>query len=153
MLLLHYNFVEFNMEQISQFINNHWPLCAAFIAILALIYVNEWVSQKRSAKSLSPQAAVEKINHESAVVIDLRDQEAFNGGHVINAIRAAASDFDLPRMNKYKEKSIILVCSRGLQSQSLAPKLKSNGFTNAMILDGGITAWQTAGLPLVKGTK
>ena len=141
------------MEQINQFISNHWALCAAFITILALIYINELISQKRSAKSLSPQATVEKMNHESAVVIDLRDQDAFSTGHIINAVRATASDFDLPRMNKYKAKPVILVCPRGLLSQTLAPKLKLNGFTNIMVLDGGITAWQTAGLPLVKGNK
>lgn len=141
------------MEQLSQFIINHWALCAAFIAISALIYVNEWISQKFSIPTLSPQATVEKINHEAAVVIDLRDQDAFSAGHIINAVRAAANDFSQPRMNKYKDKTIILACARGVQAQSLAPKLKSSGFTNIMILAGGITAWQTAGLPLVKGNK
>ncbi len=153
MSLSHRNFVEFHMEQLSQFIINHWALCATFIAISVLLYVNEWFSQKYSIPALSPQATVEKINHASAVVIDLRDQEAFSTGHIINAVRAVANDFTLPRMNKYKDKIIILACPRGIQSQSLAPKLKSCGFTNVVILAGGITAWQTAGLPLVKGNK
>lgn len=141
------------MEQLSQFILHHWSLCAAFFAILLLIYANEWFTQKRSALALSPQMAVEKINHDDAVVIDIRDQEAFSSGHIIKAIRASANDFDQTRMNKYKDKPIILVCLRGQQTPALANKLKSQGFSKAMVLSGGITAWQTAGLPLVKGNK
>lgn len=141
------------MGQLEQFVSNHWALVAALIVLLLLVYLNEWFSQKRAPKFLSPQWVVKKINHDNAVVFDLRDLEAFSSGHIINSIRTAASDFDEPRMNKYKEKSIILVCQKGLQSQTLAIKLKSAGFTNAMTLAGGITAWQSAELPLVKGNK
>lgn len=141
------------MEQLNQFILNHWQLCAAFFAILLMIYINEWFTQKRSAIALSPQMAVEKINHEDAVVIDIRDQEAFSNGHIIKAVRASASDFDQPRMSKYKDKPIILVCPRGQQTPALANQLKSQGFSKAMVLTGGMAAWQTAGLPLVKGNK
>jgi rhodanese-related sulfurtransferase len=54
-------------------------------------------------------------------------------------------------MEKYKTKPVILVCARGLQSVVVATQLRSKGFTQPMILAGGITAWQAAGLPLVKG--
>jgi rhodanese-related sulfurtransferase len=141
------------MEQIYQFIINHWALCLAFVGIILLIYINEWFTKSNGPKTLTPQFAVEKINHEDAVVIDLRDQEAFAAGHIINALRAGADDFDLPRMDKYKLKPVILVCSRGIQAQTLASKLKSKGFMNAMVLAGGLSAWQSAGLPLVKGNK
>lgn len=141
------------MEQVSQFVMNHWALCLAFVGILLLIYINEWFTKASGPKTLSPQLAVEKINHDDAVVIDLRDQEAFSAGHIIHSIRAAADDFDLPRMDKYKPKAVILVCTRGIQAQTLAIKLKSKGFANAMVLAGGLSAWQSAGLPLVKGNK
>jgi rhodanese-related sulfurtransferase len=141
------------MEHLSQFMVNHWVLSLSLFVIIVLIYVNEWFSQKRAPQSLSPQASVEKINHEDAIVIDLRDQEAFSAGHIIHAIRASESDFQLPRMAKYKTKPIILVCSRGTQSQPLAVKLKSQGFLNVMTLSGGFTSWQAAGFPIVKGNK
>ncbi len=141
------------MEQVGQFIMNHWVLSLALVGILLLIYINEWFTKAKGPQALSPQLVVEKINHDEAVVIDLRDQEAFSAGHIINAVRAAADDFDLPRMDKYKQKTVILVCTRGIQAQTLASKLKSKGFVNAMVLAGGLTAWQSAGLPLVKGSK
>ena len=93
---------------------------------------------------------VEQINHFSAVVIDLRPAEIFKKGHIIGAIRATEADFRLPKMHQHKDKPVILVCTRGFESQKLAPKLASQGFSQLMTLEGGISAWQTAKLPLVK---
>lgn len=141
------------MEQLSQFAIHHWELCTAFIAIFLLILINELISQKKASLSLSPQSAVEKINHDDATVLDIRSQELFSAGHIINALRVNSNDFDQPRLQKYKTKPIIIVCAKGIEAHALGNKLKSQGFTNAMVLAGGLTAWQAAGLPLIKGNK
>ena len=139
------------MEQLGQFITNHWELWLALVVILLMVFINELISQKKKGKELSPAAAVDMINHENAVVIDLRDAETYRAGHIINAICASADDFSQQRMDKYKTKPIILVCARGLQSATLAAKLREQGFTQPMVLAGGNTAWAAANLPLVKG--
>ena len=141
------------MEQFVQFATNHWALNLALVVILALIFINEFLAQKNRAKELTTTAAIEMINHDNAVVIDLREAEPFRAGHIIDAIRASADDFNQQRMDKYKTKPLILVCARGLQSSALATKLKGKGFTQTMALAGGITAWQAANLPLVKSKK
>lgn len=139
------------MEQLGQFILNHWGLWVALLIILILIIVNEWISQQKRAKELTPAAAVLLINHEDAIVIDIRDAEAFKAGHILNAVRANTDDFNKERLAKYKKKPIILTCTRGLQSQALAAKLKEQGYEQPMVLSGGMTAWQAANLPVVKG--
>lgn len=139
------------MGQLGQFILNHWMLWSLLVLVLVFIYLNELLTQKKRGKELSAQAAVNLINHENAVVIDLRDAETFAKGHVIDAIRASAEDFNQQRMAKYKEKPIILVCAKGLQSAQLATKLKQEGFKQPMVLAGGMSAWLAADLPMVKG--
>ncbi len=139
------------MDQLIQFSAKHWALFLALISILIIIFINELVTQKKRAKEVSPAAAVDKINHEDAVVIDLRDLESFRAGHIIDAIHASAEDFNEQRMDKYKAKPIILVCARGLQSATLATKLREQGYAEPMVLTGGVAAWQEAKLPLVKG--
>ena len=139
------------MGQIGQFITNHWTLWLALIIILLFIFINELISQKKRAKELSPAAAVDKINHENAVVIDIRDAESFRAGHIINAIQASPDDLSQKKMEKYKSKPVILVCAKGLQSPALATKLRTQGFEQPMVLAGGIAAWASANLPLVKG--
>ncbi|VEG92352.1 rhodanese-like domain-containing protein [Legionella spiritensis] len=139
------------MEHLSQFIINHWMLCSLLIIILALIFFYERQEQKKHGKELSPHEAVSLINHDNAIVIDLRDAESYRKGHIIDSIRASSEDFEQNRMNKYKNKPVILVCARGLQSAPLAGKLRAMGFTRPMALSGGIQAWQTADLPIIKG--
>lgn len=139
------------MAQLEQFIVHHWLLCLALLVVLLLIFLNELWEQKKRAKELSPQAAINFINHENALVIDLRDANAYRSGHIINAIRATSEDFNEHRLDKYKSKPLILICAKGLQSAALAGKLRAQGFAQPMVLAGGIAAWQMADLPLVKG--
>ncbi|MBA2656978.1 MAG: rhodanese-like domain-containing protein [Tatlockia sp.] len=139
------------MEQLGQFLFNHWILWTLLILMLILIYINEFLSQKKRAKEVSPQEAVNLINHENAVVFDLRDVENFTKGHIIDARQTSAEDFSKKNMDKYKDKPLILVCAKGLQSTSLATKLKEQGFVQAMALAGGLAAWQAADLPIIKG--
>ena len=138
------------MEQLGQFITNHWQLWLAFIAVLALILFYELRSQKAKVGELSPQAAVDLINNEDAIVVDLRDKESFKTGHIIDAINAAAEDFDQQKMNKYKNKTLILVCASGLQSPATAAKIRTQGY-KPFVLGGGISAWKNADMPLIKG--
>lgn len=138
------------MEHLGQFIMNHWLLWLAFIVILALTFINELITQKRKAKELTPQSVVAMLNNDDAVVIDLRDKESYKAGHIIDSINATVEDFEQSKMNKYKNKNIILVCARGLQSPAAAAKIRSQGY-QSLVLGGGIVAWQNAELPLVKG--
>lgn len=141
------------MEQLSQFVINHWELWLALLVILILILINEVFTQRKKAQSLSPSAAVELINRENAAIVDLRDVEAFQAGHIIHAARVDADNFNLPKVEKYKSKPLILVCARGIQSETLAAKLREQGFERPMVLAGGMAAWLSAGLPTVKGKK
>lgn len=138
------------MEKLSQFITHHALLWGALIGILLLILLNELFAQKKKAKELSPQALIDKINQDEAVLIDIRDKETFNKAHIIHSIHAKLDDFEQGKMNKYKNKYLVLVCAKGLQSSAAAAKLQSQGF-QCTVLSGGIAAWQNADLPLVKG--
>lgn len=137
------------MNQFSQFIIHHWPLWVSFIILLVLVLANELMTQKKKAKEITPQTAVDLINNDDAILIDLRDKEAFKNGHIIDSINVDADDFNQSKMNKYKDKNLILVCARGQQSTTVAAKIKTLGF-KPRVLSGGIVSWQNADLPLVK---
>jgi len=139
------------MEQVGQFILNHWALCVLLVSLLVLLFINEHLVQGLRAKQLSPEESVALINADNALVVDLRDQDSYRKGHIINAIHASKDDFLGQKMDKYKTKPLILVCTRGIESSSLAAKLRSLGFVSPQVLAGGITAWQNRNLPLIKG--
>jgi rhodanese-related sulfurtransferase len=141
-------------NQLLTFVSHHWSLWLAFFAVLALVLLNERILQKQGPKNLSANAAVNAINHDKAIVLDMRDVEAFRQSHIVNAKNIPNANIDqTDKLEKYKTKPFILICTRGLQSSSLAVKLRKQGFTDVMVLTGGITAWKAASLPLVKGKK
>lgn len=139
------------LNQLQDFIVHHWELWLALFAVLSLLLINEYLTKKQGPQSLSTAAAIDAMNHQDAVVIDMRDAEAFKSGHVVGSKNLPGEA--LEKLEKYKTKPLLLVCARGLQSSALGVKLRKQGFTNVMMLAGGITAWKTADLPLTKGKK
>ena len=105
--------------------------------------------------NVSPQQVVQILNREKAMVIDVRDAEAFAQGHVIGAKNIPFEDLESQanKLNKYKQRPVILVCRSGQKALQAVAKLKKSGFEQAMALTGGIDGWVKADLPLVKGKK
>lgn len=137
------------MDQIIEFAGNHVFLVAALLAILSLLIWN-LVTDPGSKGTVDPLGATELINHQNAVVVDVRPAADFNQGHIINAINIPMSSFkeQLQTLNKYKDRPLILVCRSGNQSGSASKILHKEGFEKAYNLRGGMMAWQNANLPV-----
>ena len=84
--------------------------------------------------ALGALAATQLINQKGAQVADLRDDRDFRAGHLPGARHV------MP---------ILLVCANGVQSAKASKALKASGRSEVYSLEGGIDAWQQAGLPLV----
>ena len=76
-------------------------------------------------------------------VIDMRNDYEFASGHFKNAIepgiRASRELPDaMPKLENYKHKKVVTVCTGGIRCESMAAYLLSKGFTDVHQLDGGI---------------
>jgi len=89
----------------------------------------------------------------NAVIIDVRTPEEFTAGHLDRAVN---SDFydqtQFPRFldSLNKNNRYLLYCRSGNRSRQARKLMEEKGFTKVSDLDGGITAWQAANLPLIK---
>lgn len=142
------------MEQLFEFMVNHWVLWLAFFAILALVVVTEMGGFGQLA-AVTPAQAIPLMNHKSAVVLDVRDAEAFATGHIIGATRFSLADAEtkVKTIQKYKQKPIIIVDANQRDSAKMAALLRKQGFTDIVTLRGGIQAWREAQFPLVTENK
>ncbi len=140
-------------QQITHFIVNHWLLSTAFILVLILLLIEE-LRGKQGGSRLSPTDAIALINNHRAGIVDVRDQEAFNSGHIVNAMHIPQADLmkNLEKLKKYRERErpLILVCNAGHNSQQMVGKLRKQGFGAVYSLAGGLQAWKNASLPLTK---
>lgn len=142
------------MNEIISFIVRNWQLSSLLVLFLAAYLVYEFM-QSASNNDLTPEQAVELVNHKHGVVVDVRTPEEFAAGHIINAINFDSNEFDvkLKKLNKYTDKPVILVCAHGRRSTQCLTRLQANGFKQVYSLAGGMQAWQNAGLPLVYKTE
>ncbi len=106
----------------------------------------------RTAAEVGPSDAVMLINRKDAVVIDVRDESEFAGGHITNARHIPEKQLDerIKELEKLKAKPVIVCCASGRRSASAADTLRKQGFADVVALRGGIGAWVQAGMPLVK---
>lgn len=140
------------MQQLIEFSLRHWELALAFIAILGLLLGLELRDKLVGIRALSPQEITLLINRESAVVLDIRSRELFNKGHIAGSINTPFDELSakIGQLAKHKSKSLILVHAAGQPLAKCKSLLKNSGFAQITYLKGGISTWQSAGLPLVK---
>ncbi len=101
--------------------------------------------------SLSPSEAVTLINRSHAIVIDVRDDAEFASGHIADAKHIPLSSLPerLNELKKYKDKTVLVNCQRGMRSAKACDILRKAEFTQLHNLQGGLEAWTAAKLPLV----
>lgn len=139
------------MQDTFLFLQNHWMLSTAFVIILFFLILIEYIRYQRGGKRISPAQAVQLMNHQEAVMLDIRSSQAFATGHIVGSICIPMSELNDKRkkLDKYKAKPLILVCANGLESPRAATLLAKYGIS-PLILAGGIRGWRDADMPLVK---
>jgi rhodanese-related sulfurtransferase len=139
------------MKDFTLFLQQHSMLSIALVVILILLFIVESIRAKLSARRISPVEATHLMNHEEAVVVDIRSPDAFYSGHIIGALSLPLVDLEkqYKKLEKYIKKPIVIVCATGLESPRAAQFLIKNGY-HALIHAGGIRAWKEANMPLVK---
>lgn len=140
------------MQQLIQFATKHWELFLAFFVILFMLISIELRTKLTGAPQVSPQHTTLLINRENAIVIDLREKNDFDKGHIISSqnIPVANLSSKLSSLEKYKSTPIVLAFSSGQYPVNVISTLKNSGFEKVYCLRGGIPAWINADLPLEK---
>lgn len=102
-------------------------------------------------KSLSPSEAVRLINHEKAVLIDVREPAEFAAGHAVGARNVPLSALDGAKgLPTNKAQPIVVLCASGPRASRAAAHLRKAGYTQVHTLAGGTAAWREASLPVEK---
>jgi rhodanese-related sulfurtransferase len=135
---------------VSFFLENWILIAVAFSAGAMLVWPA--VAAGGRAGSLDTAQAVQLMNREKAVVVDVRDAAEFATGHVIGARNLPLADLEakLPTAVKNKATPVILVCGTGASANRGLAIAKKLGYEKAQSLTGGMGAWRKANLPVEK---
>ena len=139
------------MAQFIEFIGNHPMLGLAWVIIFVLI-VGGWLKSRFSAiRQVSPTELTMLVNRQDGVVLDIRTDDDFKKGHIAGARQI--TEQKLSGLENQKDAPIIVVCQAGISAQKSAGALAKQGFTNVAVLQGGMGAWTSASLPVVKAKR
>ena len=133
--------------ELVNFLIEHYYLSLPLIIAVILFFIS---NANKGGKKISPQTLIRLSNSDDAMIIDLRDSDSFNAGHI-----TASNNIPLNELSRRSneivtsEKSIVLVCEMGSSSPNAGETLKKEGHKNILILKGGINQWRIDNLPLV----
>lgn len=84
------------------------------------------------------------------VILDVREQSAFDAGHIPGARHLPRGQLELRINEELPDPTlrIVTVCEFGKVSTLAAATLRQLGYMRAAALDGGMTAWRDGGFPL-----
>ncbi|KPB16191.1 rhodanese-like domain-containing protein [Pseudomonas savastanoi] len=136
------------VAHLLEFATNHYLITGAFVILLGLLIAYEL---SKCGASLSTRELTALVNSDQGVVIDVRSKKDFTAGHIVGSLNFP-QDKVLTRtaeLQKYKDKTLIIVDAMGQHAGTTARELLKSGFKAAK-LSGGISSWRGDNLPLVK---
>jgi rhodanese-related sulfurtransferase len=140
------------MYSLITFFFKHWGLSIAFLITLIVLVLYE-KTMRAGASTISSTEAIDLINHQNGVIIDIRNSILFQQGHIIHAISIQPKELDTTwaQLKPYQNKPIIIVDDLGgALANDFARKLLKQDFQSVQILAGGMKSWQTDNLPIEK---
>ena len=147
------------------FAGRHPMLSLALAGLTVAIIFTEIKRLTRGYKALKPAELPLVANQADALVVDLSAIADFEKGHIAGSRNVIPSQFDPAGklLSGKRQSPVVTVCRNGMASADAAARVVRltrlpeevrtvlAGFEQVHWLDGGIAAWQAAGLPLVKG--
>ncbi len=136
------------MALLLEFLLQQWILVAALLVAIGLLLFHE---TRKAGPALSPQQAINLVNAEDGVFLDLRDGGDFKQGHIVDAIHIPMAKLAARKdeLEAYRDRPIVLVCKMGQQAGAASKQLRADGFGKVYKMAGGMLEWNNLQLPTV----
>ena len=131
-----------------KFIIDNWMLLSVALISGGMLL---WPSLKgASGSSLTAAGAVQLINREKGVLIDVSEPDEFAAAHAAGARNVPLGQLQdkLAQTVKNKDLPLIMMCPKGARASKAVPIARQLGYTQVQALAGGTGAWREANLPV-----
>ncbi|AUP80237.1 rhodanese-like domain-containing protein [Flavivirga eckloniae] len=108
---------------------------------------------KKHNKESIPYIYVKELKEQATlpILLDARESSEYKVSHLKNAIYVGYDNFKINTVKTKipnKNAKIVVYCSLGIRSESIADSLKKAGYNNVENLYGGIFEWKNNNLPI-----
>ncbi len=132
------------------FVLENWYLFAAALVSGGML-VWPMLADAGGGVRVTAADAVQLINREKAVLIDVSEPDEYAAGHAVGSKSVPLASLEASRdLPKNKSLPLVVVCPTGARAPRAVVVLKKLGFVDARVLAGGLKAWRAANLPVEK---
>lgn len=130
------------------------PIYIAF-GIFLLVTVIKYLKPQngRNYTSLDTEKAKDMLEHQNILIIDVRNKDAYNEGHINGAKNIPLDQLDKRMTKLSRDKDIVVYCQTGSRSIRAIRKLEIAGFTRLYHMHQGLRGWKNLGYPYGKGQR
>ena len=137
----------------------HWRIVG--LLLLAVLALSACGSAAPAASVAAAEVAVEKLpdtvdaravaavkDRDDVLVLDVREPSEYDQGHIPGVTLIPMGQVADRLSEIPKDKTVIVTCRSGNRSGQITDYLRQQGYTDVHNMQGGIQAWQKAGLPV-----
>ncbi len=119
-----------------------------FVALAALILIG---CGPKEDQFVDVKAAAER-QAGGELLLDIREVDVYQESHIPNSTNIPFGRLKLrmAELDPYKDKAIMVIDHSGLRAPRAWDQLKKAGFSQVLVVKGGMVEWQAAGLPIEK---
>ena len=123
------------MALFLEFATQQWLLIGALLTVIILLVVHE---SRRSGPSVSPQQAINLVNGDDGLFLDLRDAADYKKGHIVGSLNIPAAKLAerMAELEKHRDKPIVWVCKPGQQSGAAGKQLRAAKYEKVYKMSG-----------------
>lgn len=81
-------------------------------------------------------------NNSECILVDIRDENSYNAGHVDGAISLNQNNIQVFLETTDRSHPVLVMCYHGNSSQAVAGYLSNEGFDEVYSIDGGYEGWK-----------
>lgn len=139
------------MSEYLAFVQNNPLYFIGLAAVLFFIVKTEIGRLTRKYQQVNTNEAVQLLNRDETVLIDVREEKELGDGSINGAKHISLGNL-ATRISELgaKDKPVLVYCRSGNRSGIACTQLTKEGFTDVYNLAGGIMSWESANLPITK---
>lgn len=141
------------MQEYIDFALSHPFLSGTWVVLLVAFLAVAIRQSANAGRRVSRHEATLIANRQKGLWVDIRDEAAYQQGHIAGAwhfdLKTIVSG-EIAKLEKQRQRPVILVCESGMRSGKAAGALAQKGFEQVYILDGGMQGWISERLPVSK---
>jgi rhodanese-related sulfurtransferase len=131
-----------------------WGWIVLAVILVAIVGVVFFQNSQSASNSIATEISVDqaaKLRDQGAFLLDVREQSEWTQFHIPGATLIPLGELPNRLTEVPKDKEVVVVCRTGHRSAQGRDILLKAGYTKVTSMAGGVTQWQSKGLPIATG--